>query len=105
MLLGPMLWFKRLTYDAEMLSVTGGTKIFYRGTQDERRALDGLDIALKPADFCIVIGSNGAGIEFSQRGFRQAAAGSAAFPSMARMSQNLMPIAGRNSLPGCFRTR
>ena len=45
----------------DMLAVTGGTKIFYRGTQDERRALDGLDIALKPADFCIVIGSNGAG--------------------------------------------
>lgn len=45
----------------DMLAVTGGTKIFYRGTLDERRALDGLNIALKPADFCIVIGSNGAG--------------------------------------------
>ena len=45
----------------DMLSVKGGTKIFYRGTQDERRALDGLNIVLKPADFCIVIGSNGAG--------------------------------------------
>ncbi|RCW78475.1 putative ABC transport system ATP-binding protein [Phyllobacterium bourgognense] len=45
----------------DMLSVTGGTKIFYRGTLDERRALDGLDVSLKPGDFCIVIGSNGAG--------------------------------------------
>ncbi|MHC1551119.1 ABC transporter ATP-binding protein [Phyllobacterium sp. K27] len=44
-----------------MLSVKGGTKIFYRGTQDERRALDGLDVTLKSGDFCIVIGSNGAG--------------------------------------------
>ncbi|TXR46532.1 ABC transporter ATP-binding protein [Phyllobacterium endophyticum] len=44
-----------------MLSVTGGTKIFYGGTLDERRALDGLDVSLKPGDFCIVIGSNGAG--------------------------------------------
>lgn len=45
----------------DMLSVKGGTKIFYRGTQDERRALDKLDVTLQSGDFCIVIGSNGAG--------------------------------------------
>ncbi len=45
----------------EMLSIKGGTKIFYRGTQDERRALDGLNVTLESGDFCIVIGSNGAG--------------------------------------------
>jgi putative tryptophan/tyrosine transport system ATP-binding protein len=45
----------------DMLSIKGGTKIFYRGTQDERRALDGLNVTLKSGDFCIVIGSNGAG--------------------------------------------
>src|SRR5690349_19443932 len=48
--------FEGSSMTKNMLSVTGGTKIFYRGTQDERRALDGLNVNLAPADFCIVIG-------------------------------------------------
>ena len=90
----------------DMLSVKGGTKIFYRGTQDERRALDGLDITLKPADFCVVIGSNGAG----KSSFLNAVSGKmplnwAVSPSMARMSPNSMRIAVPSSLPAFSRTR
>lgn len=37
------------------------TKIFNKGTQDEKRALDGINLAIAPGDFITVIGSNGAG--------------------------------------------
>lgn len=44
-----------------MLCVSDARKIFYAGTADERRALDGVDLTLEQGDFCVVIGSNGAG--------------------------------------------
>ena len=60
----------------DMLSVKGGTKIFYRGTQDERRALDGLDVALKPGRFLHRHWQQWRWqVEFSQCCLRQAAAG------------------------------
>ncbi|UCF95734.1 MAG: ATP-binding cassette domain-containing protein [Desulfobacterales bacterium] len=39
----------------------GVTKIFNKGTQDEKRALDGIDLAVAEGDFITIIGSNGAG--------------------------------------------
>lgn len=44
-----------------MLRVTDARKIFYRNTPDERRALDGTSVSLEKGEFCVVIGSNGAG--------------------------------------------
>ncbi len=44
-----------------MLQVKEAVRVFHRGTVDERRALDGLSLELKPGDFAVVIGSNGAG--------------------------------------------
>ena len=43
------------------LIVTGLRKTFFAGTVQEKRALDGVDFALQPGEFAIVIGSNGAG--------------------------------------------
>lgn len=36
-------------------------KVFYEGTPDEKRALQGIDLKLNEGDFVTVIGSNGAG--------------------------------------------
>ena len=44
-----------------MLEVKGAARTFYPGTSDERRALAGVDLTLNEGDFCVVIGSNGAG--------------------------------------------
>lgn len=44
-----------------MLHVNEAVRVFHRGTVDERKALDGLSLELKPGDFGVVIGSNGAG--------------------------------------------
>jgi len=46
---------------AEMLSLKGIVKIFNPGTQDEKRALDGIDLDVAAGDFITIIGSNGAG--------------------------------------------
>lgn len=44
-----------------MLSVKQVTKVFNRNTPNERVALDQMDFTLADGDFCIVIGTNGAG--------------------------------------------
>ncbi len=44
-----------------MLVLQDITKIFNPGTQDEKRALDGLSLAVKEGQFITIIGSNGAG--------------------------------------------
>ena len=44
-----------------IINLSGITKIFNKGTQDEKRALDGIDLEIDPGDFVTVIGSNGAG--------------------------------------------
>lgn len=44
-----------------MLSLTGVTKTFNRGTVNENRALDRIDLTLADGDFVTVIGGNGAG--------------------------------------------
>ncbi|MBL8378067.1 MAG: ATP-binding cassette domain-containing protein [Burkholderiales bacterium] len=44
-----------------MIEARGLCKAFHRGSADERLALDGIDLALAPGDFAVVIGSNGAG--------------------------------------------
>lgn len=44
-----------------MLRVSQARKIFYAGAPDERKALDGADLSLETGEFCVVIGSNGAG--------------------------------------------
>ena len=44
-----------------IITLSDITKIFNRGTQDEKRALDGIDLVIAPGDFVTVIGSNGAG--------------------------------------------
>ena len=44
-----------------MLTLKGVTKIFNEGTQDEKRALDGIDLEVANGDFITIIGSNGAG--------------------------------------------
>jgi len=44
-----------------MLVLQGVTKIFNRGTQDEKLALDRLDLRVEPGEFVTIIGSNGAG--------------------------------------------
>ncbi len=45
----------------KIITLAGITKIFNKGTQDEKRALDGIDLEVVPGDFITVIGSNGAG--------------------------------------------
>ncbi|WP_270167337.1 ABC transporter ATP-binding protein [Paenibacillus sp. SYP-B4298] len=44
-----------------MLQVNNVSKLFNPGTPDEKIALVGIELNLKPADFVTVIGSNGAG--------------------------------------------
>jgi len=44
-----------------MLALKNVTKIFNKGTQDEKIALDGLDLEIKKGEFVTIIGSNGAG--------------------------------------------
>ena len=44
-----------------MLTLKKITKIFNQGTQDEKRALDGLSLEVAKSDFITIIGSNGAG--------------------------------------------
>jgi putative ABC transport system ATP-binding protein len=44
-----------------MLALDGIVKIFNHGTQDEKRALDGIDLEVSAGDFITIIGSNGAG--------------------------------------------
>jgi putative ABC transport system ATP-binding protein len=44
-----------------MLSVSNATKIFFAGMPDEKKALDDVNLVLGKGEFCIVIGSNGAG--------------------------------------------
>ena len=46
---------------AQMLSLKKIVKIFNQGTQDEKRALDGIDLDVAAGDFITIIGSNGAG--------------------------------------------
>jgi putative ABC transport system ATP-binding protein len=46
---------------AKMLALDGIVKIFNHGTQDEKRALDGIDLEVSAGDFITIIGSNGAG--------------------------------------------
>ena len=44
-----------------MLVVDNISKTFFPGTINEKRALQGLSLHLKPGDFATVIGGNGAG--------------------------------------------
>lgn len=44
-----------------MLQVTDISKVFFPGTVNERRALDGVTLTLSEGEFVTVIGSNGAG--------------------------------------------
>ncbi len=44
-----------------MLELKGVTKIFHRGTPDERRALNDVSLTVDSGDFITVIGANGAG--------------------------------------------
>jgi putative ABC transport system ATP-binding protein len=37
------------------------SKVFNAGSQDEKRALDGINLEIEPGDFVTIIGSNGAG--------------------------------------------
>jgi putative ABC transport system ATP-binding protein len=43
------------------LSLSGVTKYFFRGTPNQVRALDGVDLEVADGDFVAIIGSNGAG--------------------------------------------
>jgi putative ABC transport system ATP-binding protein len=44
-----------------MITLSGITKIFNKGTQDEKRALNNLSLDVEDGDFITIIGSNGAG--------------------------------------------
>ncbi|MFO1219674.1 MAG: ATP-binding cassette domain-containing protein [Burkholderiaceae bacterium] len=44
-----------------MLQIDNARLVFFKGTPDEKAALDGLTLTLERGDFAIVIGSNGAG--------------------------------------------
>ena len=44
-----------------MLKVNGVYKTFNRGTINEKRALNGVDLILNEGDFVTIIGGNGAG--------------------------------------------
>ena len=44
-----------------MLVLTNVRKTFNKGTINEKRALNGIDLSLKDGDFVTVIGGNGAG--------------------------------------------
>lgn len=44
-----------------MLEISQVSKLFFPGTPDEKIALAGVNLSLKPGDFVTIIGSNGAG--------------------------------------------
>ena len=44
-----------------LLTLNAITKIFNKGTQDEKRALDNFSLEVDDGDFVTIIGSNGAG--------------------------------------------
>ncbi len=44
-----------------MLEITGALKTFHKGTPNEVRALRGVNLALDPGSFIIIIGTNGSG--------------------------------------------
>ena len=44
-----------------MLNIIDVHKTFNKGTVNEKKALDGIDLHLNPGDFVTVIGGNGAG--------------------------------------------
>ena len=44
-----------------MLNVSHISKTFFKGTPDEKKALQDLSLTLEAGDFCTVVGSNGAG--------------------------------------------
>lgn len=44
-----------------MLTLTNVRKTFNTGTVNEKKALNGINLHLKPGDFCTIIGGNGAG--------------------------------------------
>ena len=44
-----------------VLRVEGISHVFHRGTPGEVRALDGVDLALEPGTFAVVLGTNGSG--------------------------------------------
>ena len=44
-----------------MLEITNVHKTFNKGTVNEKKALNGIDLHLAPGDFVTVIGGNGAG--------------------------------------------
>lgn len=44
-----------------MLTLTNVRKTFNKGTVNEKKALNGINLHLNPGDFCTVIGGNGAG--------------------------------------------
>lgn len=44
-----------------MLKVTDVKKTFFKGTVNEKKAIQGISLTLNDGDFCTVIGSNGAG--------------------------------------------
>ena len=48
-----------------MLVLTNVRKTFNKGTINEKRALNGIDLSLKDGDFVTVIGGNGAGKSLS----------------------------------------
>ena len=41
-----------------MLKVTNISKTFFKGTSNEKKALNGLSLTLNDGDFCTVIGGN-----------------------------------------------
>ena len=43
------------------LRLEGVSHVFHRGTPGEVRALDGVDLALEPGSFTVVLGTNGSG--------------------------------------------
>ena len=44
-----------------MLKISNISKTFFKGTQNEKKALIDLSLTLNDGDFCTVIGGNGAG--------------------------------------------
>ena len=44
-----------------MLELRGVQKTFNPGTVNEKKALNGIDLALEQGDFVTIVGSNGAG--------------------------------------------
>mgnify|MGYP000028378044 CR=1 FL=1 len=55
-----------------MLTISNVKKTFNKGTINEKKALNGIDLHLDEGDFCTIIGGNGAGkiydAEYDRRG-------------------------------------